>query len=445
MGESVAKKVITIILLVVLVILIIAGVVFVSLYCFGDRIVIGKTKTEEFTASGDVFKVGIISDTQLPPNEKKLEENDLYIQHLRTALEELKTNGVGMILFAGDIGDAGSYFAFKIYKNTIDEVFGDDKPVIQTIMGNHDYWSESALSANAHIKAFKKVLGQSPWTHYVVNGYHFIGASPNNGSMSCGYKLISKWLARELEKASKDTPDKPIFVMTHNQPKDTCYGSEDWGDSSLNEVMSKYPNAVIFSGHSHYSILDERSIWQGDYTVLSTQSLSYTELEGGKENGSIPPNPEANPMGYILEFTNNEVKIHRMSFDGTDFGTEQKSNMLWTLPLPYKNDGRYAFESRKERNSAPIITDMTCSARNGKDSITLSFAAAADDDFVHSYKVVIDGKEEKLFFSDYYNGIGNMSKTVELTLKSDGQKHNYKIYALDSWGAQSKDCIEIDA
>lgn len=71
--------------------------------------------------------------------------------------------------------------------------------------------------------------------------------------------------------------------------------------------------------------------------------------------------------------------------------------------------------------------------------------AAADDDFVHSYKVVIDGNEEKFFFSDYYNGIGNMSKTVELTLKSDGQQHNYKIYALDSWGAQSKDCIEIDA
>lgn len=314
----------------------------------------------------------------------------------------------------------------------IDEVFGEDKPVIQTIMGNHDYWSESALSANAHIKAFKKVLGQSPWTYYVVNVYHFIGASPNNGSMSCGYKLTSKWLARELEKASDDTPDKPIFVMTHNQPKDTCYGSEDWGDSSLNEVMSKYPNAVIFSGHSHYSILDERSIWQGDYTVLSTQSLSYTELEGGKENGSIPPNPEANPMGYILEFTNSEVKIHRMSFDGTNLGTEQKGNMLWTLPLSYNNDKRYAFESRKEKNSAPVITDTTCSAKTGKDSITLSFAAAADDDFVNSYKVVIDGKEEKLFFSDYYNGIGSMSKTVELTLKSDGRKHNYKIYALDS-------------
>ena len=43
-----------------------------------------------------------------------------------------------MILFAGDIGDAGSYFAFKTYQSVIDEVFGEAKPVIQTIMGNHD-------------------------------------------------------------------------------------------------------------------------------------------------------------------------------------------------------------------------------------------------------------------------------------------------------------------
>ena len=105
-------------------------------------------------------------------------------------------------------------------------------------------------------------------------------------------------------------------------------------------------------------------------------------------------------MGYILEFTNSEVKIHRMSFDGTNLGTEQKSNMLWTLPLSYKNDKRYAFESRKEKNSAPVITDTVCSAKTGKDSITLSFAAAAEDNFFQSYKMFIYGKKEKVFFSD---------------------------------------------
>jgi hypothetical protein len=115
---------------------------------FDDKVIIEKAEFKKFTAGGDIFRVGIICDTQLPPNEKKLEENDLYVRHLRTALEELKNNGVGMILFAGDIGDEGSYFAFKTYQSVIDEVFGEDKPVIQTIMGNHDYWSESALSAN---------------------------------------------------------------------------------------------------------------------------------------------------------------------------------------------------------------------------------------------------------------------------------------------------------
>lgn len=85
-----------------------------------------------------------------------------------------------MILFAGDIGDEGSYFAFKTYQSVIDEVFGEDKSVIQTIMGNHDYWSENDLFASDHIRFFEKALGQSPWTHYVVNGYHFIAASPNN-------------------------------------------------------------------------------------------------------------------------------------------------------------------------------------------------------------------------------------------------------------------------
>lgn len=57
---------------------------------FDDKVIIEKAEFKKFTAGGDIFRVGIICDTQLPPNEKKLEENDLYVRHLRTALEELK-------------------------------------------------------------------------------------------------------------------------------------------------------------------------------------------------------------------------------------------------------------------------------------------------------------------------------------------------------------------
>lgn len=438
-----SKKNINAVTSIMLVAALASGITAGCLYAFGDKIIIGKIKIKEFTTENKNFKVGIISDTQLPPTEEALKESDLYVKHLKDALTTMKNNNVDMIMFPGDIGDLGTYFAFELYQSTIDEVYGDDRPIIQTIMGNHDFWNKSVFSAINHIKAFKEVMNESPWTHYVVNGYHFIGASPNNGSMSAGYKVTSKWLEKELEKASADSQGKPIFVMTHNQPKDTCYGSDEWGDSSLNDVLSKYQNVVLFGGHSHYSVLDERTIWQGDYTVIQTQSLSYIELETGKENGTIPPNADQNPMGYIMEFTDAEIQIHRISFDGSESGIERKADMLWTFDLPYENDGKYSFENRKNRNEAPVITETTGRAVVNGEKVELTFTAGEDDDFVHSYKVVIDGKDEKLFFSDYYNGIENMSKSVTLSLKTDGKEHTYKIFAIDSWGAESTDCVVI--
>jgi len=53
--KSISRKVITDILPVVLVI-------------------IEKAEFKKFTAGGDIFRAGIISDTQLPPNEKSLKK-----------------------------------------------------------------------------------------------------------------------------------------------------------------------------------------------------------------------------------------------------------------------------------------------------------------------------------------------------------------------------------
>lgn len=405
---------------------------------------IDETEIQSFETQNELFKVAVISDTQLPPTEEDLKNDDTYLQNLKKALTVIKNNGVDMILFPGDIGDLGTRFAFQTYVDTIDEVFGENKPIIQTIMGNHDFWNKNALSAINHIKAFEDITGNSPWTHYVVNGYHFIGASPNCGSMSGGYRITAKWLDKELEKSNADSEGKPIFVMTHNQPKDTSYGSEDWGDKTLNAVFEKYPNVINFSGHVHYSLLDERSVWQGGYTVINTQSLSYTELEKGKENGTIPPNAAETPMGYIMEISNKSIDIHRMNFADGNTGFEEKADMLWSFPLPYENDGRYAFDSRKAENKAPVMSEKKGNLSTDGNKVVLSFLAGADDDFVHAYKVVIDDKETKYFFSDFYNGIDNMKNTVELEPDGDGSAHNYKIYAVDSWGKESENYLVIE-
>lgn len=404
-----------------------------------------NTPLQKFNVDGNL-RVGVISDTQLPPFKNRIKD-DVFYGNLKNALTVFKENNVNLILFAGDIGDLGTKVAFRLYMKAFDEVYGDNKPIVQTIMGNHDYWGKDIFSFIDRKKAFAKIIGHSPWTHYEVNGFHFIGASPDCGNMTNGYQKTSVWLEHELEIANSASPDKPIFVVTHNHPENTCYGSHEWGDIELGKVLEKYPNVVNFSGHTHYSVLDERAVWQGEYTVMNTQSLSYTELEQGKANGTIPPHADITPMGYIVDFKDDSFEVLRMNF-APEYGAqgyEEKKDKRWVFPLPFKNDKRYSFENSSKDNKAPVKTRDGGTAEIADNKIRLTFPAFSDDDFVHSYKIVVDGKDEKLYFSDFYNGIENMSDTViiELTDLDVDCDHTFTVYGVDSWGAESEDFIKI--
>lgn len=59
--------------------------------------------------------------------------------------------------------------------------------------------------------------------------------------------------------------------------------------------------------------------------------------------------------------------------------------------------------------------------------------------------MIADGKSPKLFFSDFYNGITNMSETVQIHLDSleKKPKHSFEVYAIDSWGEEAL-CFKAD-
>ena len=105
----------------------------------------------------------------------------------------------------------------------------------------------------------KKYTGQPLYSHNVVNGYHFICWSSSDGSYDKSYQN-KKQVRAEIDKAVKDDPTKPVFVISHLNPSDTVYGSDDWGNDDIADVLKDYPQVVSLSGHSHYSIIDERSI-----------------------------------------------------------------------------------------------------------------------------------------------------------------------------------------
>lgn len=371
------------------------------------------------------LKVGVISDSQLSPfaNDKV----NTYQSNLFKSLLTLKQYNCNVILFAGDICNMGSKYAYRRYKDCFKKAFSDKQPLVISIMGNHDYYSRVFPR-----RLFEKELGQNPYTHYVLNGFHFIGLSPDCMSMFKAYSKAGKWLDSQLEIACQDNPDRPVFVITHHPPQDTVYGSDDWGDKTLDKVFCKYKNVVDFAGHSHYSLLDERSYYQGKYRVFNTQSVSYIELERGKKNGSVPPEAHVAPMGYVLEFNEDKIDVLRVNLLT---GEEQLKDRRWSIP--YDTSCK---EQNQNENKLPSMSDCEGKWYSEEDKVFVNFAKGKDKDFVHSYKLVFSDGDVQYYFSDFYKGIENMSNYQNLRI-FDKEKGEYdiKVYAVNSYGKESPD------
>lgn len=390
-----------------------------------------NSKTEYINIAKEL-KVGVISDSQLSPfaNDKV----NTYQKNLIQALRTLKKKECNVILFAGDICNMASKYAYRRYKKSFAEVFGEEMPLVISVMGNHDYYGKFFAR-----RIFEKELGVSPFSHYVINGFHFIGASPDCCSMHRAYLKTGEWLDKQLAEAVADTPDKPVFVITHHPPVDTVYGSDDWGDETLDKIFSKYPNVVDFAGHSHYSVVDERSYYTGKYRVVNTQSVSYIELERGKMNGSVPPDAHIAPMGYVMDFADKQIELIRYNLLT---GEEEKQDMRWSIPYDITVSSH-----AKESSAKPCMHYKSGSWDEENGATYLTFSSGEDDDFIHTYRLVYSDGEVQDYFSDFYKGIKYVSQVNDkIRLRIYGKEkglYDIKIYAIDSYGQISEDYTVI--
>lgn len=258
---------------------------------FGYAKTTDEMKTYTVETNGGPLRIAVISDLQLPDSADK---NTHQYTSFEKTLTMLRDKGMDVLIIAGDFTDLSTKNAWGTYKEIYDKVMADsDQPIPLYIMGNHDYWldyfiqsKEIATPAKLQ-RRFTEYTGEYPYSHKVINGYHFICWSSSDGSYDKSY-TNEKWIRGELDKAVADDPNKPVFVITHLNPSDTAYGSDEWGNGDIFDVLKDYSQVISISGHSHYSLIDERSIWQDSFTAFTTQSLDYIELESGKFNGSIP-------------------------------------------------------------------------------------------------------------------------------------------------------------
>ena len=254
------------------------------------------------------------------------------------------------VVFSGDITDNGTFTAFSAFAATTDKAIRGDTERLAVVAKAHDGGTYDSDS----LEIFTSLTGQETDFHRVINGYHFIGISrsPEAGVHYTDEQVL--WLDRELAAATAAAPSQPVFVFQHEHVLDTVYGSSEtdgWGLDVFTDVLSKYPQVVHISGHSHFPANDPRAVWQGNFTAINDGGLAYYELAVDGKNGQFPEEKDRMSQALIIEVdADNRVLVRVLDVD------EGKIMREFLIDnITEKNKTKYSFEARKETASAPVF------------------------------------------------------------------------------------------
>lgn len=280
-------------------------------------------------------------------------------------------------------------------------------------MGNHEFVQNARGEKYADLSAASKEMftektGLATNHTKTFNGYTFISASPESYANDMS-QTTEEWVLSEIEKAEKESENKPIFYIQHQPIYGTVTGSTigQINSDDFLEKLAKHPRVIVISAHIHAAIQDPRNIWQGSYTVIGSSLLSGGGLyyQGCKDEGNIYDVSN----GMLLEVKGSVAKFHKINFfDGQEVGEP------YTIDVANSNSWHYTESYRNENAKAPTfpsdakVSVSDVSGHSAKVTFPLSAnmtesAADMQDGFVHSYKV------------DVYNvEAGNLLKSFNL-------------------------------
>ena len=410
--------------------------------------------------SGALLKMGVLSDIHLrnPGDEKAL---------LR-ALEYFRDHGAESVLVAGDFADTGRIFQAKMLADAWYKVFPNDKLPDGRhveklfVYGNHCVigwtWDGTLKKDEARAKAEAIGFGDNrariwdelfheeykPIWMKTVKGIPVIGTHWATDRNVIGIEAFMKEHGGEID------PKLPFVYTQHAHPKDTCFGTWAWGhdDGRSTRALSPFPNAVAFSGHSHYTLTDERTVWQGAFTSINTASLKYASTDyalreniGGNGSGFRGENRKHRmqqqstgdgKQGMLVSYYADHLAIERREFVyGESLGPD------WVVPLPAANE-TYSYAARAKRRTAPAfaadasVAVKTVPPKDEKDftHVELAFPAAqaVDGCRVYEYEVTavlceddveLVQAQRRMMSPDYYRPATKLVDKVAFTFAAE--------------------------
>ena len=317
------------------------------------------------------MRVGILSDIHITPPHSG---DEWFVK----ALRRFDAARVDAVLVAGDLTTWSRRAEFEAAAAAWRKVFPEnrrsDGALIERLLisGNHDvdgffYPGAKFTSRDEALRDsfffhrdewWRDLFGEpyEPVCVKYVNGYAFVLVNWWSRATATYLKNPPRYpLAADLTPEENPTPsflekilpslpaDRPFFFVQHEPLAGTvCQAFPDASLDATGELLARYPNCIALSGHMHYSLTDERSIWQGAFTAVNTScARGFAFSFPGRENGHSvtdynrdPPfemdrfDIEAVRQGLMMD-----VSADRVSFSRFDIVTDTPLGEDWVVPL----------------------------------------------------------------------------------------------------------------
>ncbi len=368
--------------------------------------------------SGADLKVGLMGDSHVT-------ENTSIQSWFKEALSAQKA-------VSGDTLDGLALTGDIIYQNDTTNVLMDRyDPVMAALenegygltegktpfvfaMGNHEYPQngnspENVLQAARDL--FVEKTGQQLNVNKVINGFHFIAASPQSYNLTLGNET-ENWLKTQIDAAIAEDPNKPVFVILHGPIQNTVFdlSSANRYSADFAEYIKAKPQVVNLTAHEHAAAQLPQNIMQiqNGFTVFQTPLTGggYLWEYGCASTGNIGSVHQS----CVLTVKDNIVKIYKL-----DLVTKELIGEPWEINIPELvkgNNDAYLYSADKRENSNkpafPAEASVTATAKSN--NITLTYPNTAtneatgsqQDGFVRAYKVEIAKEDGTAVTSSIY-------------------------------------------
>lgn len=318
------------------------------------------------------------------------------------------------IFICGDLTDYGQEEQYEQLTKILNDSNIIPKHIpVYLMMGNHDNYGDQ----NAE---FYKRLGQPLHQYITIKGYPFITISTrgtaNTGTSNHDEEAYN-FLEEKLADAAKNFPGKPIFVFDHYPASNTVYGSDNWGNPRLYEIMKSYPQVIAFSGHSHFPLSDPRSIYQKDFTSINDGNISYSEINPGEVSEGIHPAGYDEVNEAVIVKVDNDANVEIVRWNTTN---DQAIEPSWNILSPH-NGQHFLYTDRTggekpffEEGASIKVSDITT------DQCKVTFEQAQDDENVHHYLIEILQDNQAVASNKIFSGFylqDRMPKELSVVIK----------------------------